>query len=95
MSEEPILAQYLEVGQKMRLWVARGHPEKAAELFTHLPEDLQQFRSFKKVKQAISEDPQGLHGRLEKMFDISRLMELTSYNQPWKRRKREERYGVR
>lgn len=95
MSDELMLARYLEAGQKMRLWVARGHPERAAELFKSMPDALQQFRSFKKVRQAITEDPDGLHGKLEKMFDVSRLIELANYNQPWKRRKREERFGVR
>lgn len=95
MSDELMLARYLEAGQKMRLWVARGHPERAAELFRQLPEELQTFRSFKKVKMAITEDPDGLHGKLERMFDVSRLIELANYNQPWKRRKREERFGVR
>ena len=94
MSDEPMLARYLEIGQKMRLWVARGHPEKAADLFRQLPEELQQYRSFAKVRQAILEDPDGLHGRLEKLFDVARLMELASYNQPWKRRKREGRFGA-
>jgi hypothetical protein len=95
MSNGPMLAQYLEVGHKMRLWVARGHPEKAAELFNQLPAELQEFRSFRKVKQAVAEDSQGLHGRLEKLFDISRLMELTAYRQPWKRRTREAKFGIR
>lgn len=95
MSDEPMLAQYLDVGLKMRLWVARGHPEKAAELFRELPEQMQSFRSFRKVKQAIEEDAQGLHGRLERLFDVARLMELASYHQPWKRRRREQRFGVR
>ncbi len=95
MSEEPMLAQYLDIGLKMRLWVARGHPEKAAELFSHLPDEMQTFRSFVKVKQAISEDRNGLHGRLEKLLDPSRLIQLASYHQPWKRKKREAKFGVR
>jgi hypothetical protein len=47
------------------------------------------------VKQAVSEDQQGLHGRLEKLFDTSRLMELASYHQPWRRKKREAKFGVK
>lgn len=95
MSEEPMLAQYLDIGLKMRLWVARGHPERAAELFTQLPDEMQSFRSFGRVKQAVSEDQHGLHGRLEKLFDTSRLMELATYHQPWRRKKRETKFGVR
>lgn len=96
MSQNVALVKYLETGLRMRLWVARGRPDKAAELFNQLDPELQSFRSFRKIKQAIVEDEHGLSGRLERLFDPSMLLEKSTRFQPWKnRRKRGERFQVK
>ena len=96
MSENAALVKYLEVGYRMRLWVARGRPDVAAEIFKRLEPEMQSFRAFRRIKQAIVEDEHGWSGRLERMFDPSRLLEKSSRRKFWNyRRRQRERYGVR
>ncbi len=95
MDNDPLLAKYLELGYRMRLWVARGRADKAAELFRALDPALQRFRSFRRVKHALESDPGGFDGALERLFDSTLLLQKSARFAPWQYRKAgRERFAV-
>jgi hypothetical protein len=63
--------KYLEAGYRMRLWVTRGNPQKAAELFLSLSDDDRRFRSFKKIDEAARSRPAEFAAYLNRLFSVT------------------------
>jgi hypothetical protein len=62
---------YLEVGYRMRLWVTRGNPARAAELFLSLSDEDRRFRSFRKIDEAARAQPDKFVEHLNRLFSAS------------------------
>ena len=63
--------KYLEAGYKMRLWVTRGNPQTAAELFLSLSDEDRQFRSFKRIDEAARTRPAEFTDYLKQLFSAT------------------------